>query len=65
MTGCELYALMGALFAAVFIYFGFRLGRNAACQPGKQFEVGKMPLSEHDPYQEALEKPDEVIKDRG
>ena len=64
MTGCELYALMGALFAAVFIYFGFRLGRNAAGQPGKQFEVGKMPLSEHDPYQEALEKPDEVIKDR-
>jgi hypothetical protein len=55
---------MGALFAAAFIYFGFRLGRNAVGQPGKQFEVGKMPLSEHDPYQEALEKPDEVIKDR-
>lgn len=65
MTGCELYALMGALFAAVFIYFGFRLGRNAVGQPGKQFEVGKMPLSEHDPYREALGKPDEVIKDRG
>ena len=64
MTGCELYALAGALFAAGFIYFGFRMGRTVTGHTGKQFEVGKMPLSEHDPYQEALEKPEEVIEDR-
>jgi len=64
MTGCELYALAGALFAAVFIHFGFRMGRIVTGQSGKKFDVGKMPLSEHDPYQEALEKPEEVIEDR-
>ncbi len=65
MTGCDLYALIGALMAAGFIWFGFRLGRaSSAPTEGKQFNVGKMPLSEHDPYQEAMEKPDEVIKDR-
>jgi hypothetical protein len=64
MTGCEIYALIGALFAAGFIYFGFRLGRITTTQADKQFDVGKLPLSEHDPYQEALETPEEVIKDR-
>jgi hypothetical protein len=66
LTGFELlcYVLGGALFAAGFIYFGFRMGRTVTGQPGKQFEVGKMPLSEHDPYQEALSKPEEVIEDR-
>ena len=65
MTGCEIYALIGALFAAGFIWFGFRLGRMTT-KPlaDKQFDVGKMPLTDHDPYQEAIEKPEEVIKDR-
>lgn len=65
MTGHEIYALIGALFAGGFIWFGFRLGRMTT-KPlaDKQFDVGKMPLSDHDPYQEALEKPEDVIKDR-
>lgn len=63
MTGCEIYALIGALFAAGFIGFGFRLGRTTT-HTDKQFDVGKMPLTEHDPYEEALEKSEDVIKDR-
>ena len=64
MTGCEIYALIGALFAAGFIWFGFRLGRITTTQVDKQFEPGKLPLTEHDPYEEALDKPEDVIKDR-
>ena len=64
MTGCEIYALIGALFAGGFIWFGFRLGRITTTQSDKQFDVGKMPLTDHDPYEEALEKPEDVIKDR-
>ena len=63
MTGCEIHALIGALLAAGFIYLGFKMGR-ATTHIDKQFDVGKLPLSEHDPYKEALEPPEEVIKDR-
>ncbi len=64
MTGCEIHALIGALLAAGFIYLGFRMGRTTTTNVDKQFDVGKLPLTEHDPYEEALEPPEEVIKDR-
>ena len=64
MTGCEIHALIGALFTAGFIYLGFRMGRTTTTNVDKQFDVGKMPLTDHDPYEEALEKPEDVIKDR-
>lgn len=57
--------LSGVLLAVILLAIGFLAGRmTTRAVPDRQFEPGKMPLSDHDPYQEALQDPDEVIKDR-
>ena len=57
--------LEGVLLAVVLLAIGFVAGRMTI-RPveGRKFEPGKIPLTEHDPYREALENPNEVIKDR-
>jgi hypothetical protein len=57
--------LEGVILAVILLAVGFFAGRMTT-RPveGKQFDVGKMPVSDNDPYRDALLGSDEVIKDR-
>lgn len=57
--------LEGVILAVVLLAIGFFAGRTTTRPVAdKQFEPGKLPLTDHDPYREALMDKDEVIKDR-
>ena len=59
----EIYFIFGMIITVVLLGLGFLAGRMPI-RSDKQFDPGKIPLTDHDPYQEALQAPEEIIKDR-